>query len=246
MFSRKLGVIVLSLIIFTGLVGAQTADEIIEKSIEAKGGAQALKALKSVKSTGKYLMMGMEIPFNIFQMRPNYIRTEGEVQAQKFIQAYDGKTAWWINPFAGVMTAAEMPEAAAKEVVNSSDFDGHLFEYKTKGHAVELIGTEDVEGAETYKIKATLQNGDVYYYFFDTEYFLDIKVTSKTMMGETEVEAESYLSDYKEVGGLIMPHSIETKVGGATVNHVLIETVELNMEMAEEMFLMPKTEEKKE
>ena len=52
---------------------AQTADELIDKNIKAKGGADKLKALQSMKFTGKMKMGPMEAPFIVMKKRPGLL-----------------------------------------------------------------------------------------------------------------------------------------------------------------------------
>jgi hypothetical protein len=113
-------------------------------------------------------------------------------------------------------------------------------DWKDKGHQVELVGMEETEGTEAYKLKVDLANGDVRYHFLDSEYFISIKQEGKTEVQGNEVEFETILSDYKEVGGLMFPHSIESKPKGAPSGQVItIETIELDCEVSSDLFAMP-------
>ncbi len=92
-----------------------------------------------------------------------------------------------------------------------------------------------------YKIKVELANGDIRYHFLDSEYFVTIKQEGKTTMQGNEVEFETILSDYKEVGGgLMFPHSIESKPKGAPEGQVMtIDEVEVGVEVSDDLFAMP-------
>jgi hypothetical protein len=121
-----------------------------------------------------------------------------------------------------------------------------LFDYKEKGNTVELMGQEDMEGTPVYKLKITLKDGDVRYYFLDAEYFLELKVTSKIKRGEAEFDVETFLSDYKEVNGQMIAHAVESKAGGNVVSQITIETVEFDVPVDDAIFVMPvKSEEEK-
>lgn len=244
---RKVFLLTLILTIFTSLtLSAQTLDEILKSYYEARGGYDNVKAVKSMKATGKQMMQGIEIPFIIYQKRPNLLRVEVTVQGQTILQGYDGETAWMVNPLTGSTDPQIMPEEQAKQILEQADMDGHLFDYKEKGHTVELIGKEDMEGTEVYKLKVTLKDGDIRYDYLDAEYFVDLKVAAKIVRQETEIEVETYLSDYKEVEGLMMAHSMETRRGGTTVSQISMDTVELDVEMDDSMFKMPAKAEKEE
>src|SRR5262245_50198097 len=205
------GILVLALLAPMAAIAAEpTADELIAKNIAAKGGMEKLKSVKSMRATGKMMgMQGMEFPFVMTNKRPKSTRIEFTFQGMTGMQVYDGKTAWMSRPFMGKKEPEVMPPDQAKDMEEQADFDGPLVDYKEKGNTIELVGKEQVEGADAYKIKVTLKNGDVRTIYLDAETFLEIKVESKRMVRGTEVEGESYLSDYKEVEGMMMAHVME-------------------------------------
>jgi len=245
--SRNFFSITLIFILFSAItLSAQTLDEILKQYYEARGGYEKVKSVETMKATGKQMVQGIEIPFIIQQKRPNLLHIEATVQAQSIIQGYDGETAWMINPLTGSTDPQILPGEQAKQILEQADIDGHLIDFEDKGHTVELIGKEDMEGTEVYKLKVTLKNGDVRYDFLDAEYFLELKVLAKIKYQDTEIEAETYTSDYKEIEGMMMPHSLETKRGGATVSQIVIDSIAVNVEMDEAIFKMPLKAEKEE
>ncbi len=238
----KKAVLLFSLILGLSAIGlrAQTAEDIIAKSIAATGGIEKIKALNSMKMTGNFMTMGMEVPFTVLSKRPLMTRMETSVQGMSFIQAYDGSTAWSINPFMGSKEPEVMSEDQAKDIIERADFDGDFVDYKVKGHVIELAGKDEVEGSPVFKLKVTKKTGDVSVYFIDAENYLPIKIVSKTKTQGNEVEAETVLGNYKAVAGVQMPHSIETRSGGKTVAQIVIEKVETNIPIDNSIFVMPK------
>ena len=58
------------------------------------------------------------------------------------------------------------------------------------------------------------------------------------------VEFETIVSDYKEVGGLMIAHAIEARPKGASAGQAItVELIELNVEMADSLFVMPEKKE---
>ena len=236
------GIMVLALLApFATVVSAQTVDELIAKNIEAKGGMAKLKAVKSMRATGKMVGgQGMEFPFVMINKRPKSTKIEFTFQGMTGMQVYDGKTAWMSMPFMGKKDPEVMPPDQAKDMEEQADMDGPLVDYKEKGNKVELIGKEQVEGADAYKLKVTLKNGDVRTIYLDAETYLEIKVESKRTVRGTEVEGESYLSDYKEVEGLMIAHVMEQGQKGSPMRQKLvIEKVEINPDIQDAVFAMP-------
>ena len=79
--------------------------------------------------------------------------------------------------------------------------------------------------------------------FIDQEYFLVIKQSSTINWEEKVIESDTYMSDFQEVGdGIVMPFSIETRMGETTVNQIVMEKVEYNMDMDKSIFVMPVVE----
>jgi outer membrane lipoprotein-sorting protein len=235
------GILVLALLTpMATIAAAQTADELVAKNIAAKGGMDKLKSVKSMRASGKMVgMQGMEFPFVMTNKRPKSTKIEFTFQGMTGMQVYDGKTAWMSMPFAGKKEPEVMPAEQAKDMEEQADFDGPLVDYKTKGNTVELVGKEQVEGADAYNLKVTLKNGDVRNIYLDAETYLEIKVASKRMVRGTEVEGESYLSDYKEVEGLMMPHVMENaQKGSAMRQKLVIEKVEINPVIDDSIFSM--------
>jgi outer membrane lipoprotein-sorting protein len=221
---------------------AQTVDELIAKNVEARGGLEKMKAVKSIRMTGKMTMgPGMEAPISLELKRPNSVRMEFTIQGNTGVQAYDGKDGWSIDPFGAKQEAEPLSADDMKDIEEQADLDGPLVDYKAKGHTVELLGKEKVEGSDTYKLKITLKSGDIRYQFLDADTFLTIREESKRMVRGTEQEVESTVGDYKDVGGgLLMPHSIQNGAKGRPEKqNIALETVELNPNLDDARFKMP-------
>ena len=239
---RKIFALTLALILLSILnASAQTVEEILKKYYDSRGGYEKLKSVNTIKSTGTQLIMGMQIPFTIQQKRPNLIRIEATIQGQTMVQGFDGKTAWSINPLTGSTDPQILPEDQAKNIIEQADIDGYLIDYKEKGNTVELIGKEDLDSTQVYKLKVTLKDGDIRYNYLDAKNFLELKVIAKIKRQGTEIDAETYYSEYKEVDGIMMAHSFETKRGGTTISQITMNNIELNSEMDNALFKLPVT-----
>ena len=223
-------------------------DEIIATHIESRGGRDAMNEAKTARMTGKMAIgPGMEAPFVINFMRPFKLRMEFELQGMKAVQAYDGETGWGIMPFLGQTEPTAMADDQLKQIKDQADFDGPLVDYKDKGHTVEYLGTVDADGTEAYKIKVTKADGDVVTTYLDTEYALEFKQESRTSIQGNEVNVVTEIGDYKDVGGLMMPHSITQTMEGAPAGQTItIDSIELNPEFEDDFFTMPEAEEKAE
>jgi len=219
---------------------AQTADEVIAKANEARGGLEKMKAVQSVRMKGKMTMgPGLEAPITIEMKRPRNARMEFTIQGMTGVQAYDGQQAWGISPM-GSRQPEPMPAEMAKDLDNQADIDGPLVDYKAKGHQVELVGKEKVEGSDAWKLKVTLKSGDVQYIFLDADSHLEIRNESKRTIRGSEVELENTIGDYKEVAGLLWPHSIQSGAKGRPEKQSFaFESIEVNPAIEDARFKMP-------
>lgn len=225
---------------------AQTADEVIAKNLEARGGKENIQAVDTVRFTGTMQMgPGMDAPFVLEWKRPEKVRIEFTLQGMTGIQAYDGETAWYVMPFLGSTEPQRMPDAERETLEEMADsFEGPLLDYAAKGHEVEYLGTEEVDGTPAHKLEVTLANGNVNTIWLDADAYLEIQTAaSRDVRGQT-VTAETEIGDYKEVAGLLLPHSMIQKVEGAPEAQVFtIDEVELGVPIDDERFAMPEPSE---
>jgi outer membrane lipoprotein-sorting protein len=220
---------------------AQTLDEVLAKNYKALGGLDKIKAVQTIRMTGTMTVgPGMEAPFILEQKRPNLARMEFTIQGMTGVQAYDGKVGWQLMPFQGRKDPEPLPEDAMRQMEEQSDFDGPLMDYKAKGNTVELVGKDKVEGSDVYKLKVTLKNGDLLYIYLDADQYLEVRTESKTSVRGTDVEGESTIGDYKEVGGLMFPHAMEQgQKDNPQKMKMTINKIELNVPIDDARFKMP-------
>lgn len=224
MKTLKMAALALLLCTSSASLFAQTADEIISKYITTIGGAEKLKALKSVKMEMVVNAQGMEIPVEATQEKGGKMLLKLNFQGKDITQmASDGETMWSTNFM--TMKAEKMDaETTANAKLSNEDFPDPFLDYKAKGYAAEFIGKETKEGTECYKIKFTkkpimvdgVKSDDVSYYFFETENSLPIAKESEIKQGPAKGQKSiSTMSDYQEVDGIYFPFSINE--GGQVV-----------------------------
>ena len=101
---------------------SEQADRIIRQHIDARGGEQKIKSLHAIRATGRMEQMGMEIDFVLWTQRPNLARMDAVMQGRNMVHAYDGETAWWVNPFTGSSAPSEMPDDLKYMILRWVDF----------------------------------------------------------------------------------------------------------------------------
>jgi outer membrane lipoprotein-sorting protein len=232
---------VVSVLSAAAAAGAQTVDEIVAKNLKAKGGMEKWNAVKAVKMTGKITMQGMQMPMTVYAMRPNSNRQEITIQDRKMIQAFDGTTAWGINPMIGD-TPQQAPPNVSDLARSRADFDGALINYKEKGTKIDLIGKEKLDGRDVYHLKITMKGDFVQEYFIDAETGLEVKTSSQVdLMGMGQKQTlEIQMSNYQQVDGISLPHTVKQFLDGKPMIEMMVEKVEFNPALDDALFRMPK------
>jgi hypothetical protein len=232
--------IIIALFLSASSLFAQDVDDIINNYFENTGGADNWKNLKTMQLTADFEQGGMQMNMILYQNKDNMRRVDVEFQGNTIIQAYDGEVGWMVNPFMGIATPQKMPQEMLDQMT-AEKFESEFMNYQEKGHEVELEGKEEIEGSEAYKVKLTKNDGDVEYFYFDTENFVPImqRQTVKYGPGQGQ-EAETYISDYQEVEGFLMPFLIDSKMNGQSVMKMIVEKYILNEEIDPSIFTMPK------
>lgn len=220
-----------------------TVDEIINHYLKTVGGLEKIRAVTSLRRTGRFIGGGgFEAAIAQENKRANLVREEFSLQGMTGINAYDGKNGWKIEPWNGKKDPEALGEEEMKSIVEDADFDGPLVNYKEKGNKIELMGMDRFEGTDTFKLKVTKPNGDVYIYYLDTDYYVPIKVDTKRMVRGAEREYETAVGDYKEVNGWFLPFSFETNAKGSQdKSKVVYEKIEANIALDDSRFVMPKS-----
>ena len=219
-----------------------TVEELIAANLEAKGGEEAWEEIETARIEGTMSFGPQEAPFVYYWKTPNRVRIEFTVQGMTGIQAYDGESGWSYMPFMGKTEAEKMAPEDAAQIKNDADFRGPLVDPEEKGYEITYAGEDEVEGTPAYKLKVVNEDGDVSWLYLDKEYKVEIqRVDERTIRGQ-EVEMTTSIGDYKEVAGILMPHSHDIASSMAPEGQsqtMIFNEVELNPEISDDLFEMP-------
>jgi len=222
---------------------AYTAAELAAKNVTAKGGTEQLKAIQSLRLSGKLLVNGgtLELAYTRLVARPDAIRYETQLQGLTKVQAYDGTQAWQINPFQGRKDPEKLAADDAKALgEDAADFIGMLVDYQAKGYTLDYLGTEDVDGTEAHKLRLTRPNGDVAYVYLDPDYFLEIRTVNRRIEHGVPNETITDYADYEKVNGIYLPFALESYQKGSSARRKLqIDKAEANVAPDKSLFEFP-------
>lgn len=214
---------------------AQSLDNILDNHFKAIGQKKLVK-MKSMQAIGKVTMMGMDSPLTMNIKRPNKVKVVVDYQGSNIIQAFDGETAWTLNPFMGSSAPVDVTGAQADYLAESGDMDGQLWKYKDKGHQLELEGKEEINGKGVFALKLTKKNGNVDYYYIDQKSYLLSVMKTETDINGMNMEVEVLFSNYQEVDGIVMAFSTEQKFGGQAGNLIKFDELKFNVKLDDSIF----------
>lgn len=222
---------------------AQTVEEILAQSAEARGGADRLAAVETIVATGTaYLGGDVEAPFRYEWKRPNKFRFELTLQGVTEVQASDGAAGWRLEP-------SDQPDPepmAALDLAllnDAADFLGALVDPASKGHHVELVGKTELEGTPAWELRVDRAEGFVERIYLDAEHLLEIEEVEEHPLpsGGDPLVLVTTWGDYKEVDGVLLPHywSRHPQANPANVTTLTFESLKLGEPIPDDRFSMP-------
>jgi hypothetical protein len=226
----------------TPLGRARAVRSAVAQNVAARGGDEAWRDVSSLRLTGQMdVGQGMLVPYVLEQKRPNKMRLEFVFDGETAVQCTDGNAGWKVVPFRGRTAPEPMTEEELRETADSADLYGVLFDYAARGHAVEPLGREPVEGRDALKLKVTLPGGAVRWVYVDAESGLEVKVEALRTVGGRERRVETFYHDWQATEeGLLIARRQETRTEGDNQLHLLtVETVVVNPPLDDSRFAMP-------
>ena len=241
--SYQLAAGVVAALSFTcGTLHAQTVDDVIATNLKSKGGLEKIKATKSVRMAGSVVardMSGRELTgtMTMVAKRPNLMRRDVDLGGQRIVNAFDGSMLWMAI---GTAPPQQVPSSQNAYSMQDAEFDSVFVDYKEKGHKIELVGKETVEGTPVYHLKVTKKGGPPQDYYLDAETGLEkkISVTGRGPDGSQMVNVTEF-SDYRSVDAGMVPFVLKQRQNGVLIATTTLDTVEFNVAIEDSVFRMP-------
>ena len=223
----------------TMVVRAQSVDEIIAKSLAARGGIDRIKAVQSERLTGQIsLGTDAEGPFLVEIKRGGKIRQEVTVNGKTIVRATDGVSGWAVS---GSDAPVDLTAGDVRNMQGGADIDGPLMDYKAKGNRVEYGGKEKVNGKDAYKLTVSLRDGQVRTEYIDCETNMGVKWAGKINVNGNDMDVESLFQDYRKVDGVMIAFLIDSEtIGTSNKQKITFDKVEVNPTLDDALFTKPK------
>ena len=214
--------------LFSILMPAQTADEIIEKNF-AVTGLNNLAKVNTIIISGKITassLKGNSIGYLVKKLRPYRqfmeLNNNGDISSTIF----DGRSEWATAKGRTAKNPFDVEEQRKRKIC----FEGELYYFKNNGYKFEYIGKVQFQGLDFFAVKVTGKDAYEAVYFIDPE--------SSLLMAQREGDVETFYSNFKNVNGVILPHSIKvTSLSTEQTTELNIDTIEFNKDVEEKIFV---------
>jgi len=211
---------------------AQTADEIIDKHINAMGGKEAWKKINSIKQDAVLDVNGTELYFSFISTHNKGYRQTISFAGMTGYTVFTPSAGFNFYPWQGHMKPEAITPEELKEGEDNMDVQGPLVDFKEKGHSAAFVGMDEFEGTDCYKIKLTEKSGKIITFFIDpSNYFIIHSVTITKANGQESEQKTDYSNYQKLPEGIWMAMNI-----GGNGNSLKIKKVEINPPVDENLF----------
>jgi hypothetical protein len=218
--------VILGLVLLVNAMQSQTLDAIVKKHIEASGGKENWSKIKSLRTTCSMKQGGGEISIVLCQLDKQAFRQDIEVAGMKGYNFVTKTEGWSFMPFQGQTKPEPMTSDDVKSAQDDLNLQNEFISYKELGKKLELLGKEDIEGMECFKLKMVNKDGQETTYFMDTESYYVIKEVSKIKANGKEMENTSSFSNFEKLPeGIVLPMAISSDWGTMDIIKVEVNPV---------------------
>jgi photosystem II stability/assembly factor-like uncharacterized protein len=222
-------------------------DDVVAKHVEARGGAAKLHAVATLRTLGTVRVgdgdFSLDIPVATATKRGRGARVESTIQGLVGVDAIEttnARAAWSTEPWEGRRDPFRRSEDESHEMVEQADVEGPLVDWRTKGHKVEYLGTEDVDGTPAHKLRVALAWGDVEYVFLDPDSWMIIREEMHRFIRGDERVSERDYGAYESFAGVWFATAIDVGSKGRPKHtHVTVERIEVNVDVDDALFHFP-------
>lgn len=216
------------------LINAQSLEAIIKQYSTAMN-SDKLSSIKTIKITGKMSAMGMEMPMVMQMKNPDKVKVTYSFNGMEMVSVFDGVKGYTMNPMTGSSEPVELTGTQLNQVKNNNIFTNQLQEYY-KNKQLTLEGVEDVNGKPANKLKVNVEGGNPIFMFVDKGTGLIVKSTTKVDQMGTAMDVETYLNDYTDTKGVIMPKKTVARMNGMEAGVISFDVIEIDVPMDDSIF----------
>lgn len=209
----------------------QTASEVVARYIDFTGGVKSWRAVNTMVTTGEFNYGGMPFPFTTYARSPDSYKLVVPFNGKFYAQAHVGGKGWKLDAFKNETQPTRLNGAEARLLANEADVEveSPFVNYARKGHSITLEKADSVLDRHCHVIGLTRKTGEKERYYFDQR-------TAELVMKEAKAKNPElggatlniYYSDYREVGGLMLPFRIVCEADTQTILTITVTSIDLN------------------
>ena len=185
-----------------------TAEQIIDKYISVSGGAEELKKINSMATTGTLAVQGMQLDAASKRMAPNKEVMEVSMNGQVAMKtAFDGEKGYQSQM--GAKMDFDADQLAKKKEIKG--LFPQLY-YKTAGYKLEVAGTEKVGGADAYKVKVVSPSGTESIEYYDVATGNLVKEEAIEKQGGMDIQRSVEYANFKKTGNVVLPYTFNISI----------------------------------
>jgi outer membrane lipoprotein-sorting protein len=220
---------------------AKEALAVVDKMIAAMGGRKTLASIQdtTISGTAEIIQFGVTVPVTIYQKEPDKLRVDLVIAeaGMTIVQAYDGRKGWMTSPQSGAIE--EMPDFMVREIARQAGANRALLEPRKLDVAYALKPKAIVEGRDFIVLEQTLRDGHKTTFYLDPATYLPYKTQTRNVdAGGAEVDSESYTTDYRKVGGVMVPYAVRVVQNGADAQRITVADVAFNTGLEDDVFTL--------
>lgn len=207
-----------------------TAKKVIENYINAIGGEEVIKKVHDRVTILKGKVQGMDLTVTISQKAPNKYMMNLNAGVMQQIQKFDGEK--------GIASAMGQSQPMGGKELENMKIESIMFaelQYAKLGVITELVGAEELNGKEVYKLVVTIPSGKVTTKYFDAESGLQVKEVSTIETPQGNFTQTVEFSNYKDVEGVLYPYTINQQMGPQSIP-LKVESVTINSGLDDSIF----------
>ena len=230
-----LGILLITVIAFPGY--GQSIKRILKRMIDVQGGEKVFESIQDMTVTGAVEMVqqGVNGTLTMYKKEPEQRRVDLEVIGRIITQAYDGRTTWWTNPASG--NIEEMTDQDASSMKRQSLPLVAILEPEKYGITFTYKGKEEVEGRDYHVLEQAYKDGYTMLRYVDAETYFTGRTRSTRMgPGGSPIQVEQVMSDFKEIDGMTMAHTIVTYYNGEVYTKITVQGVKINTGLDDALF----------
>lgn len=228
---KKLFTFLIFLFVFSSSM-AQSAKDIIDNHIRAIGGSHNWLKISSMQIDAVMQISGTNVPVRRRIAHDKAMRMDFSISGIDAWQILTKTAGWLYMPFGGETNITALETDEVRESQGELSVWDEFINYDQLGKKVSLVGKDELDGKQTYKLKMIDADGHESYFWLDATTFYTLKQVQKTSDPKRPADVITRYGQYRQVAeGIVYPFSIVTDEGP-----IEVKTLQINASFDESIF----------